>query len=123
MLISICMATYNGGNYIREQMDSILAQEFKENPDTEMEIIISDDGSTDETLQILEAYNDPRIKIIHHNKHKNYQYYKTLRKITDNFVNAIDNAKGEYLFLSDQDDIWYPWKVDRQLTQLKNWGG
>lgn len=123
MLVSICMATYNGGKYIKEQMDSILAQEFKENPDAEMEIVVSDDGSTDDTLQIVEAYHDPRIRIVHHVHHRKYKYYKTLRTVTDNFVNAINNSRGEYIFFTDQDDVWYPWKVDRQLTCLRNWGG
>ena len=55
------MATYNGGKYIREQVDSILNQEFKENPNVELELVVSDDGSTDDTIQILEAYHDPRM--------------------------------------------------------------
>ena len=61
MLISICMATYNGAKYIREQVDSILNQEFTENKDVEMELVVSDDGSTDDTLKILESYGDSRI--------------------------------------------------------------
>lgn len=56
-LVSVCMATYNGGKYIREQVDSILNQEFKENPNVELELVVSDDGSTDDTIQILEAYH------------------------------------------------------------------
>lgn len=60
-LVSVCMAKYNGGKYIREQVDSILNQEFKENPNVELELVVSDDGSTDDTIQILEAYHDPRM--------------------------------------------------------------
>ena len=60
-LDSVCMSTYNGGKYIREQVDSILNQEFKENPNVELELVVSDDGSTDDTIQILEAYHDPRM--------------------------------------------------------------
>ena len=66
MLISICMAAYNGAKYLREQVDSILNQEFTENKDVEMELVVSDDGSTDDTLKILESYGDSRIKIFHH---------------------------------------------------------
>lgn len=117
------MATYNGGKYIREQMDSILAQEFKENPDAEMEVIVSDDGSTDDTLRIVEAYCDPRIRIVHHTEHHLYHWFNASRAVTANFENAIRHAKGDYIFLSDQDDVWYPWKVDKQLTCLRNWGG
>ena len=54
MLVSICMATYNGGKFIREQVDSILNQEFTENEGVEIELVVSDDGSTDDTIQILE---------------------------------------------------------------------
>lgn len=61
MLVSICMATYNGGKFIREQVDSILNQEFTENEGVEIELVVSDDGSTDDTIQILESYHDPRI--------------------------------------------------------------
>ena len=52
------MATYNGAKYIKEQMDSILSQRFKENDNVELEIIVSDDGSTDDTISILESYHD-----------------------------------------------------------------
>ena len=57
-MISVCIATYNGEAYIAEQVDSILSQLSDED-----EIIISDDHSTDRTLQILRSYNDPRIPI------------------------------------------------------------
>lgn len=60
------MATYNGGKFIREQVDSILNQEFTENEGVEIELVVSDDGSTDDTIQILESYHDPRIKIFMH---------------------------------------------------------
>lgn len=117
------MATYNGGKYIKEQMDSILAQEFKENLDVEMEVIVSDDGSTDDTLRTVEAYHDPRIRIVHHTEHKHHHYLNATREVTANFDFAIRQAKGDYIFLSDQDDVWYPWKVDKQLTQLRQVGG
>ena len=61
MLISVCMATYNGAKYLREQVDSILQQEFRHNSDVEMELVVSDDESTDDTVRILESYHDPRI--------------------------------------------------------------
>lgn len=123
MKISICMATYNGGKYIREQLESILHQEFKENTDVEMEIIISDDGSTDDTLQIINKFNDGRIKIYHHQHTKKHKHYKAMFACTENFANAISKASGDYIFLSDQDDIWYSWKIDKTLTVLKKNGG
>lgn len=123
MLVSICMATYNGGKYIREQVDSILNQKFKENQDVEMELVVSDDGSTDETIQILESYRDDRIRIFKHQNKKKYKYLNATRACKCNFENAMSQANGDYIFLSDQDDVWYPWKVDRQLSVLRNVGG
>ena len=123
MLVSICMATYNGGKFIREQVDSILNQEFKENQNVELELVVSDDGSTDDTIPILEAYHDPRIKIYHHRNGKKYKYLNATRACKCNFENAMSQAKGDYIFLTDQDDVWYSWKVDKQLTALRNFGG
>lgn len=99
---SIVMATYNGEQYIKEQIDSILIN-MKEND----ELIISDDGSTDNTKQILIEYQnkDKRIKIIE-GPHKG---------VKQNFANAIVNANGKYFFLSDQDDIWRNDKIDKVL--------
>lgn len=122
-LVSVCMATYNGGKYIREQVDSILNQEFKENPNVELELVVSDDGSTDDTIQILEAYHDPRIKIFAHKDKKKYKYFYANRLASDNFGNALLNAHGDYLFFSDQDDVWMPSKLDKSLTILRKYGG
>lgn len=105
-MISVCMATYNGEPYIKEQLDSILSQIGKND-----EVIISDDGSTDNTLKIVEEFNDSRIKIYHQNSHC----------YTKNFENALAKAKGEYIFLSDQDDIWHPDKVKITLNYLKQY--
>ncbi len=123
MLISVCMATYNGAKYLREQVDSILQQEFRDNCDVEMELVVSDDESTDDTIRILESYHDPRIKMFYHRDHRKYRYFNGTRACKCNFENAIRQAQGEYIFLSDQDDVWYPHKIDRQLTVLRKFGG
>ena len=123
ILVSVCMATYNGGKYIREQVDSILNQEFKENHGVELELVVSDDDSTDDTIQILESYHDVRIKIFKHQNNKKYKYLNATRACKCNFENAILKASGDYIFLSDQDDVWYPWKIDKQLSMLRNVGG
>ena len=60
-MVSVCMATYNGERFIKEQIDSILCQLAAED-----ELIISDDGSTDKTLEVIESYGDNRIKVLHH---------------------------------------------------------
>jgi glycosyltransferase involved in cell wall biosynthesis len=95
-MISVCLATYNGAKYIREQLDSIIYQLDKND-----EIIISDDGSSDETLTIIESYNDSRI-ILYKNSFKN---------VVLNFEFVIGKSKGDYIFLADQDDIWHKDKV------------
>lgn len=96
--ISVCMATYNGAKYIKEQLDSILCQ-LGEND----EIVISDDSSTDDTIVIIKAYNDSRIKL-----YENQKFHSPIF----NFENALKNATGDYICLCDQDDIWLPNKVN-----------
>jgi glycosyltransferase involved in cell wall biosynthesis len=105
-VISVCIATYNGQDFIKEQLESILSQ-LKDND----EIIISDDGSQDSTLDIIKNINDKRIKV-----------FKNINKkgVIGNYQNALENAYGDYIFLSDQDDVWLPNKVDVSLNGLKN---
>ncbi len=69
--------------------------------DTNDELVVSDDRSCDRSLEILDAFNDPRIRIIE----------GAGRGIVANFGNALDNCRGEYIFLSDQDDVWHSNKV------------
>ncbi|WP_296012603.1 glycosyltransferase [uncultured Treponema sp.] len=116
-MISVCMATYNGERFIKEQIDSILPQLSKDD-----ELIISDDVSTDRTLEIIASYNDERIKVFHHQKNPEYAKIKHSRNFyyaTSNFENALKRAKGDYIFLSDQDDIWMPNKVQKMIPILK----
>lgn len=105
-MVSVCIATYNGEKYLREQIDSILNQLHDDD-----EIIVSDDGSTDSTIQILESYQDDRIRI----------FVNTgIHGVNANFENALANATGEYIFLSDQDDVWLPGKVEACIEALKD---
>jgi glycosyltransferase involved in cell wall biosynthesis len=115
--ISVCIPTYNGSKYIKEQLDSILSQ-LSEND----EVILSDDRSTDNTVQIIESYNDNRIKIVTHEKIRNAYRgpYKTIYYVYRNIENALKHATGDYVFLSDQDDIWLPNKVNRVLDKLES---
>lgn len=97
MEFSVAIATYNGEKYIKQQIESIIKNFNKE----KYEIIISDDGSTDKTLEIINKMNKPNIKIINGPK----------KGIIKNFENAIKNCTGKIIFLCDQDDIWFPYKV------------
>jgi glycosyltransferase involved in cell wall biosynthesis len=103
--ISVCMATYNGEKYIREQLLSILKQLGPQD-----EIIVSDDHSKDKTISILEEFKDDRIKIFF-NENKGH---------TKNFENAVKNASGDYIFLSDQDDVWEENKISVMTCFLKD---
>jgi glycosyltransferase involved in cell wall biosynthesis len=98
------MATFNGGLYIKKQLASILPQLAGND-----ELIISDDASTDDTVAIVSSINDPRITVLNR---------AGPRSIRDNFENAILHAKGEIIFLSDQDDIWHPQKISTMKKQL-----
>jgi glycosyltransferase involved in cell wall biosynthesis len=95
--ISVCMATYNGLPYLHEQLTSILAQ-----LDLCDEVIIVDDGSTDGTREFLSQYPDPRLKLIFREKNTG-----PVRAFED----ALCKSHGEYIFLSDQDDVWPDTKV------------
>lgn len=97
MNISVCMATYNGSQYVEEQIASILPQIGADD-----EIIVCDDSSTDDTIRKIQTIADQRIKI-YTNKY-NLGYTKT-------FQRALSLSKGEYIFLSDQDDVWLDNKV------------
>ncbi len=116
-MISVCMATYNGERFLREQIDSILCQLSPED-----ELIISDDGSTDGTLGIIGSYNDPRIRLLHHERKKN-RFYSSLNVTysTFNFENALNTCTGDYVFLADQDDIWESGKIKKSLELLKTY--
>ena len=106
MKISVCMATYNGARFLREQLDSVLNQLSADD-----ELVISDDGSTDGTLDIIKSYGDSRIRL----------YYATRQNVVLNFENALKQATGELIFLCDQDDIWFGDKVEKCVCHLKKY--
>lgn len=105
MKISVCIATYNGEEFISEQLESILIQLRPED-----EIIISDDSSTDKTIDIIRSYKDSRIKIFENQKFKSPIF---------NFENALKAATGDIIFLADQDDKWMENKVKRMIQELE----
>jgi glycosyltransferase involved in cell wall biosynthesis len=100
MKVSIAMATYNGARYLPDQLDSFLRQNRQ--PD---ELVVCDDGSTDATPEILGWFRQGVPFPVHLYRHKkNLGFAKT-------FETAISNCSGELIFLSDQDDIWFPTKI------------
>lgn len=105
-MISVCLASYNGAAYIRQQLESIIPQLSEGD-----EIIISDDGSTDGTLDVVAAMESPLIKVVVNQGDHGY---------TPNFENALRHASGDYIFLSDQDDVWRADKVDVCLRHLRD---
>lgn len=115
-MVSVCVATYNGASFIEEQLTSILNQlgEYDE-------VIVSDAGSTDNTCEIVNSIGDKRIKQIFCHKKcigvKN-QVFAKMDNIRYNFENALKMAKGDIIFLADQDDIWFPNKVEKMVNAL-----
>lgn len=115
-MISVCLATHNGEKFIKKQIESILPQ-LEEND----ELIISDDNSTDCTLEIIKSLNDKRINIIKFNNIYPTEKKWTLinHRISFNFLNAINYAKGDIILFSDQDDIWRNDKIQKIKDSLK----
>lgn len=105
--ISVVIASYNGEKYIEQQISSILKQLGPED-----ELIISDDNSKDNTIGIVNNIGDARIKVI--------QNRKSLGLIK-NFQVGLKLVEGDYIFLSDQDDIWQENKVKIFLEYLKDY--
>ena len=100
-MTSVALCTYNGENYIRKQIDSILNQTVKVD-----EIVVCDDGSTDETLSIIESFRE--------NTSVDIRIYRneTNLGVCANFQKAVDLCNGDIIFLSDQDDVWHGDKVE-----------
>ena len=102
--ISVCIPTYNGAKYIAQTIESILNQTF-----TDFEIIVSDDGSSDETLEIVGSFNDPRIVRI-----------DRLSKVgaEANWNNAVATASASLVKLVCQDDLLYPQCLEVEVQTM-----
>jgi glycosyltransferase involved in cell wall biosynthesis len=106
--VSVVMATYNGARFIREQLDSIARQSLQPR-----ELIVSDDRSTDETLRIVASIAETvpfPVRIVVNETRLGY---------ADNFLSAARLATGRYVAFSDQDDIWYPQKIEQCVAALE----
>lgn len=106
MSISVCMTTYNGERYVRQQIESILVQLGDDD-----ELIICDDCSTDSTVEVIRRIHDPRIRL-----EVNARRLGHVR----NFERSLSLGTKEYIFLSDQDDVWLPHKVERTIEVFRS---
>ena len=107
-MISVAMTTYNGEKYVKEQLESILEQTKPVD-----EIVIMDDKSTDETVEIIKIQEKSEVKIILEVNKENVGYI-------ENFRRAIKKTKGDIIFLCDQDDVWYKGKVEVMSELMEN---
>lgn len=101
-MISVAMTTFNGEKYIEKQIESILNQSLSVD-----EIIICDDGSTDNTIELVKKYN---VQIIQNKTNLGYKL---------NFKKVMEKCKGDYIFLCDQDDIWKKDKVKEMMSIME----
>ena len=107
-LISIVVCTYNGEQFVEQQIDSLIGQTYPN-----LEIIISDDNSTDGTKQVLKKYEGTgNIKIIYNKENVGF---------TRNFAFAAMQASADYIAFSDQDDIWLPQKIEKLYGAIKDY--
>ena len=104
--VSIVLCTYNGAKYLSEQLESILAQTYPLH-----EIIIQDDNSTDETVNIIHEYAC---------KYSLIKFFKnnSAHGVNGNFISAMQRATGDYIAISDQDDIWETDKIENQMNSI-----
>lgn len=103
--ISVCLASYNGEKYLPPQIDSILSQ-LKEGD----ELLVSDDGSNDLSLNILKSYGD-KIRIVASDR---------VGGVVPNFERVISAALGDIITLSDQDDIWLEGRIESIRHEMNN---
>lgn len=104
MPVSVCMATYNGMHYVKEQLSTILEQL---GPDDE--VVVVDDGSSDATLEVVRSFSDPRIRIFENERNLGH---------VASFSRALSLARNDTVIMADQDDIWLPSRVQLMAQAL-----
>ena len=104
-LISIALATYNGGRFLREQLDSIYAQTWRP-----IDVVACDDRSSDDTVAILEEYRQ-RHGLRYEVNERNLGFVR-------NFEKVMALCRGEFIALADQDDVWLPEKLERLMAGI-----
>ena len=101
------MCCYNGERYLREALDSIVGQTYKD-----WELVIINDGSSDSTESIIKEYMDRGYPIVYH--------YQENHGLGYSRNEALKRSKGEYVAFIDQDDIWMPEKIEKQVLLFSN---
>lgn len=107
-LVSIVMPSYNTGLYIKDSIESVLAQTH-----SDWELIIVDDCSTDNSVEVIESYGDPRIRLLRNEKNSG-------AAVSRNY--ALREARGRWIAFLDSDDTWAPEKLEKQLAFMKENG-
>ncbi len=105
--IAILMATYNGARYVAEQIESILHQTC-----TDWTLYIHDDGSTDDTRIIITRYADAHDNIV-------VMSHEGGHGAMENFLGMLRTVEAEYYLFCDQDDVWKPEKVEREMAEMR----
>jgi len=105
-LVSVVIPTYNRADKIKDSIDSVLNQTYEN-----LEVIVVDDGSTDNTEEVINSYDDTRLRYIRFDENKGANVARNT---------GIKKAKGEFIALQDSDDIWDPEKIEKQFEAYQN---
>lgn len=105
ILVSVIIPVYNRASIIKTTIDNILEQSY-----SDIEIIVVDDGSTDNIKDIMASYQKDKVSFISYGSNKGACYARNV---------GINNSKGEYIAFQDSDDYWYPEKIQHQLDYLE----
>ena len=104
--MAVLLATYNGARYIKRQLDSLCQQSY-----SDFSIYVHDDGSSDDTINIILNYDDDRIHIMTDSK--------SSRGAKKNFIWLLEHVEADYYMFCDQDDWWLPFKIEQSLDFIK----
>ncbi|EGR3263001.1 glycosyltransferase family 2 protein [Vibrio parahaemolyticus] len=107
MKVAVLMSTFNGESYVSEQLDSLLQQSY-----TDFEIYIRDDGSSDETLNIINSYKDKYTEVKVMESTENLGCARS-------FLSLLNSVEADYYFFCDQDDVWYRNKIEDCLSEFE----
>ncbi|CAG9606590.1 glycosyltransferase family 2 protein [Pseudoneobacillus rhizosphaerae] len=104
-LVSVFMPVFNCEKYIKESLESILNQTY-----SNLEILIIDDGSTDNTIEIISSYNDKRIRLLKNGENKGIPFTRN---------RGLEESKGKYMAIMDADDIAFLNRIERQVNYME----